>query len=104
MTASRERATNVSKGTKVLIAIAALGWGLLALYYGWGVIELYEVGYSPLFDFVVPGVALVAFAVSIGAPIILSRSGRTKSASAVAVFSVVALLAAVILSLLSIPA
>ena len=93
----------MSKGTKVLVAIAGLGWGLLTSYYGWGVFELYEVGYSPLFDFVVPGVALVAFAVSIGAPIILSRSGRTKAAFSVAVFFVVALLAAVILSLLSIP-
>ena len=93
----------MSKGTRGLIATAVLGWGLLALYFGWGVFELYQVGYSPLSDFIVPGIALVAFAVSIGAPTILSRSGRTRSAFTVAVFFVVALLAAIILSILTIP-
>ena len=61
----------MSKSTKVLIAIAALGWGLLALFYGYGVFALYQSGDGALSDFVVPGIPLGALAVAIVVPMIL---------------------------------
>ena len=93
----------MSKSTKVLIAIAALGWGLLALFYGYGVFALYQSGDGELSDFVVPGIPLGALAVAIVVPMILSRVGWARSAFVFATFFVVALLPALVFTLALMP-
>jgi len=89
---SGDRAITVSKNTKGLIVVAVLGWGFLALLYGFGVAVTFERGGGQMSDLVVPAIPLTALALAIGVPMLLSRAGWTRSAFAVAVFFVIAML------------
>ena len=81
----------MSKNTKTLIDISVAGWGLLALFYGFGVAVTFERGSGQVSSLVVPGIPLVALALSVGVPMHLSHVGWMRSAFAIAMFVVVAL-------------
>jgi len=93
----------VSKNTKTLIVVAVAGWGLLALFYGFGVAVAFERGSGQVSELVVPGIPLSALFLAVGFPILLSRIGWQRFAFAVAMFFVVALLPALGLTLALMP-
>ena len=93
----------MSKNTKTLIVVAVAGWGLLALFYGFGVAVAYLRGSGQLSDLVVPGIPLTVLVLAVGFPTLLSRAGWSRSAFAVAMFFVVGLLPAFVFTLALMP-
>ena len=89
----------MSTGLKILIAINALGWGLLVLVYSSATVGLYDRGQN-----ILPAVADLAIVIAVllastVCPLLLARSGRSGSAFVFVWLSMIALLPAYLYTL-----